>query len=133
MARGGKRERPHFGAGKLEPRQRVGFGWLARSLLRLGRSCACVCSAYHMWQIVCVVYARTHVATWPLGFSYVQVSTFFFFSFDVGRPGLAWAQPSRHHPRVPFLSVWWRFYISIIFSVRQISWGLSLHVRISHG
>ena len=42
MVREGKRERPHFGAGKLEPRQRVGSGWLAHSLLRLGRSYACV-------------------------------------------------------------------------------------------
>ena len=73
--------------------------------------CACVWM-YHMWQVVCVVYARRHVAVRIL----VRTSLYSFFSFDVSSPGLAWAQPSRHHPRVPsFLSVWWRFYLSIIF------------------
>ena len=44
MVREGKRERPHFGAGKLEPRQRVGSGWL----------CLCMNVSYVTGCVCCV-------------------------------------------------------------------------------
>lgn len=53
--------------------------------------CACVWM-YHMWQVVCVVYARRHVAVRIL----VRTSlySFFFFWCEPSWPGLGPAQPA---------------------------------------